>query len=202
MSTAMHQFVSGLKHHSEETREKAVRDLNHYVSTELSEVSADDLTAFMDDFNHQIFEMVSSADVNEKKGGILAIGACAEPRSRTPTWVQGWGEGGWGGVLFGNAWNFQKKKDQKKYFRENISEKIFQENKFQKKYFISNICEKNIIKKITENNFQSEPIFQIFFSENHFPNKIFQAQISEQNFQNKNLTTKNFRTKYLQQNFA
>ena len=28
----------------------------------------------MDEFNHQIFEMVSSSDVNEKKGGILAIG--------------------------------------------------------------------------------------------------------------------------------
>jgi hypothetical protein len=28
----------------------------------------------MDDFNHHIFEMVSGSDVNEKKGGILAIG--------------------------------------------------------------------------------------------------------------------------------
>ena len=73
MST-MHQFVSGLKSRHEEARTKAAKDLQHYVSTELREVSADDLTAFLDDFNHQIFEMVSSQDVNEKKGGILAIG--------------------------------------------------------------------------------------------------------------------------------
>lgn len=74
MATLMPQYVSGLKSRNEETRAKAARDLNHYVSTELREVSVDDLTNFMDDFNHQIFEMVSSADVNEKKGGILAIG--------------------------------------------------------------------------------------------------------------------------------
>ena len=74
MSSLMQQFVSGLKSRNDETRAKAARDLNHYVSTELREVSVDDLTSFMDEFNHQIFEMVSSADVNEKKGGILAIG--------------------------------------------------------------------------------------------------------------------------------
>ena len=57
-----------------DTRTKAARELNHYVTTELREVSLDDLTSFMDEFNHQIFEMVSSSDVNERKGGILAIG--------------------------------------------------------------------------------------------------------------------------------
>ncbi|ELU01654.1 hypothetical protein CAPTEDRAFT_155489 [Capitella teleta] len=69
----MQQFVSGLKSRNDEARAKAARDLNHYVTTELREVSLDDLTSFMDEFNHQIFEMVSSSDVNEKKGGILAI---------------------------------------------------------------------------------------------------------------------------------
>ena len=34
----------------------------------------EELTSFMDEFNHHIFEMVSGSDVNEKKGGILAIG--------------------------------------------------------------------------------------------------------------------------------
>ena len=53
---------------------KAAKDLNHYVTTELREISMDELNSFMDEFNHQIFEMVSSTDVNEKKGGILAIG--------------------------------------------------------------------------------------------------------------------------------
>ena len=74
MTNLMHQFVSGLKSRNDETRARAVRDLNHYVSTELREVSVDDLTLFMDEFNHQIFEMVSSRDVTEWKGGILAIG--------------------------------------------------------------------------------------------------------------------------------
>ena len=74
MTSLMQQFVSGLKSRNEETRNKAARELNHYVTTELREVSENDLTTFMDEFNHHIFEMVSSPDVNEKKGGILAIG--------------------------------------------------------------------------------------------------------------------------------
>ena len=70
----MQQYVAGLKSRNEETRSKAAKELNHYVTTELREISIEELTQFMDDFNHQIFEMVSSPDVNERKGGILAIG--------------------------------------------------------------------------------------------------------------------------------
>lgn len=73
MTSLMQQFVSGLKSRNEDTRTKAAKELNHYVTTELREVSEMDLQTFMDEFNHHIFEMVSSADVNEKKGGILAI---------------------------------------------------------------------------------------------------------------------------------
>nr|WBK62802.1 target of rapamycin [Sogatella furcifera] len=74
MSNALlQQFVAGLKSKSQETRTKAARDLYLYVKTELREVSAEELTAFMDEFNHHIFEMVSGSDVNEKKGGIVAI---------------------------------------------------------------------------------------------------------------------------------
>lgn len=68
------QFVAGLKSRNPETRTKAGRDLYHYVKTELREVSVEELTSFMDEFNHHIFEMVSGTDVNEKKGGVLAIG--------------------------------------------------------------------------------------------------------------------------------
>lgn len=37
-------------------------------------LSQDEATTFYDELNHHIFELVSSSDVNEKKGGILAIG--------------------------------------------------------------------------------------------------------------------------------
>lgn len=36
----------------------------------------EELTLFMDEFNHHIFDMISNADLNEKKGAILAIGMC------------------------------------------------------------------------------------------------------------------------------
>lgn len=39
-----------------------------------SQLSQDEATTFYDELNHHIFELVSSSDVNEKKGGILAIG--------------------------------------------------------------------------------------------------------------------------------
>ncbi|XP_027228160.1 serine/threonine-protein kinase mTOR isoform X1 [Penaeus vannamei] len=69
----MTQFVAGLKSRNEETRVKAACDLQRYVTTELREVSLDELLTFLDEFNHHIFEMVSSNDINEKKGGIYAI---------------------------------------------------------------------------------------------------------------------------------
>lgn len=75
MSTAlMQQFVAGLKSRHADVRMKTAKDLYLYVKTELREVSVEELVAFMDEFNHHIFEMVSGSDVNEKKGGILAIG--------------------------------------------------------------------------------------------------------------------------------
>jgi len=70
----MQSLLAGLKSRSDETRLQAAKDLQHYVSTELREASPEQLTSFMDDFNHHIFEMVSSSDANEKKGGIMAIG--------------------------------------------------------------------------------------------------------------------------------
>lgn len=72
-SILVQQFVQRLKSRNEEIRNKAARDLCLYVKTELREVSQEEITAFMDEFNHHIFEMVSGSDVNEKKGGILAI---------------------------------------------------------------------------------------------------------------------------------
>ena len=71
---AMIQFVSGLKSRQEETRIKTANELLHFVSTELREMPVEEHTQFMDQFNHHIFEMVSSSDLSEKKGGILAIG--------------------------------------------------------------------------------------------------------------------------------
>ena len=47
--------------------------IHRYVSTELREISQEDLNTFLDDFNHYVFEMISSSDTNSKMGGILAI---------------------------------------------------------------------------------------------------------------------------------
>ncbi|XP_048250308.1 serine/threonine-protein kinase mTOR-like isoform X1 [Haliotis rufescens] len=75
MSTGlvMNQFISGLRNRNEEVRIKTANDLHHFVSTELREMPVEEHTTFMDEFNHHIFEMVSSTDLNERKGGILAI---------------------------------------------------------------------------------------------------------------------------------
>ena len=43
------------------------------MTSELREALQEDVISFVDDLNHHIFDMVSSSDVNEKKGGILAI---------------------------------------------------------------------------------------------------------------------------------
>lgn len=70
----MNQFISGLKNRNEEVRLKAANDLYHFVTNELRELPQAEITLFLDDFNHHVFEMVSSSDMNERKGGILTIG--------------------------------------------------------------------------------------------------------------------------------
>ncbi|XP_062572359.1 serine/threonine-protein kinase mTOR-like [Saccostrea cucullata] len=67
------QFVTGLKNKNEDVRNKSAMDLYRFVVTELREMPSEYHTTFMDKFNHFIFEMVSSSDMNERKGGILAI---------------------------------------------------------------------------------------------------------------------------------
>lgn len=74
MSNQVAAFVAGLKSRNVDTQTKTARELYHYAKTELREVPQEELTQFLDEFNHQIFEMVSSNDVHEKKGGVLAIG--------------------------------------------------------------------------------------------------------------------------------
>lgn len=73
-STTINIFISGLKSKNEDIRLKTTKDLHHYIATELREMSIEEVTKFLDDFNHHIFDMVSSSDMNDKKGGILAIG--------------------------------------------------------------------------------------------------------------------------------
>lgn len=74
MSNQVAQFVAGLKSRNVDIQIKTARELYHFAKTELREVPQEELTQFLDEFNHQIFEMVSSNDVHEKKGGVLAIG--------------------------------------------------------------------------------------------------------------------------------
>lgn len=65
------QFVQGLKSRNQQS--KTAQDLLLYVKTELREMPQEELLAFLDEFNHHIFDMISSADTSEKKGGVLAI---------------------------------------------------------------------------------------------------------------------------------
>ncbi|EDW03717.1 serine/threonine-protein kinase Tor [Drosophila grimshawi] len=66
-------FVNGLKSRNRNVQNKAAQDLFLYVKTELREMSQEELMKFFDDFDHHIFNMVNSPDINEKKGGALAM---------------------------------------------------------------------------------------------------------------------------------
>ena len=70
----MAQYFTNLRSRSEEVRLRAARDLQKYVSTELRELPTDRYTAQLDEINQNIYQLISSAEVHEKKGGILAIG--------------------------------------------------------------------------------------------------------------------------------
>lgn len=76
-------FVQGLKSRTQQN--KTAQDLLLYVKTELREMPQDELLAFLDEFNHSIFDMISSADNSEKKGGVLAISKFSDLRSSIGT---------------------------------------------------------------------------------------------------------------------
>lgn len=61
-------FVNGLKSRNRDEQNRAAADLILYVKTELREMNSDCVSQFLDDFNHHIFDMVSSSDPSEKKG--------------------------------------------------------------------------------------------------------------------------------------
>ena len=65
---------AGLRSRVDEVRLKAARDLQRYVSTELRELPAERYSSSLDDINQTIYSLISSQEVHEKKGGILAIG--------------------------------------------------------------------------------------------------------------------------------
>ncbi|KAH8263388.1 hypothetical protein KR044_008014 [Drosophila immigrans] len=72
-SSIVQQFVNGLKSRNRNVQNKAAQDLFLYVKTELREMSQEELVQFFEDFDHHIFNMVNATDINEKKGGALAM---------------------------------------------------------------------------------------------------------------------------------
>lgn len=70
----MERFISGLKSRSDDVRARTARELKRYVTTELQEGGSEEYNTFFDKLNQGIFELVSSSEVHEKKGAILAIG--------------------------------------------------------------------------------------------------------------------------------
>lgn len=73
MSTIIQQFVSGLKSKNRDVQNKASQDLLLFAKTELREMPPDESAHFFDEFNHYVFEMMSSQDSHEKKAGVIAV---------------------------------------------------------------------------------------------------------------------------------
>ena len=74
LNARLTQIVSGLKSKNEQKRHRTAQELQHFVTTELREATSDQYPDLMDNLIHSIYDLVNSTDVNEKKGGVLAIG--------------------------------------------------------------------------------------------------------------------------------
>ena len=72
-NTVIQQFVAGLKSRSDETRLQAAKDLRRYALFELQELSRDDLSRFLDEFDKHLTDMVTNGDISEKKGAVMAL---------------------------------------------------------------------------------------------------------------------------------
>ena len=78
----MAQFFPGLKSRNDVSRLRSARDLQKFVSTELRELPAERYSAVLDEVNQNIFSLISSQEVHEKKGGILSIGESVSRKGR------------------------------------------------------------------------------------------------------------------------
>ena len=71
----LQHILAGLKSRNDDSRTKFAQELQHFVTTEVREATAEQqYLQLMDDLIHQISVMVQSSDANDKKGGIIAIG--------------------------------------------------------------------------------------------------------------------------------
>jgi len=66
-----------LRCRNDEIRLKAANDLRDHVISVSRELSGGSFTKFMNEINRKIYELVHSADNDDKMGGILAIGTDA-----------------------------------------------------------------------------------------------------------------------------
>lgn len=73
MTTMVQQFVTGLKSKNRDVQNKASQDLLLFAKTELREMPPEDAALFFDDFNHYVFDMMSSQESHEKKAGVIAV---------------------------------------------------------------------------------------------------------------------------------
>jgi len=65
----------------QDVRLKAAQDLRHYVEGEVRDLSTEAAAKFLDDLTNRVFDLVNSADVHEKLGGIALIDELIEVRS-------------------------------------------------------------------------------------------------------------------------
>lgn len=63
-----------LRARNDDVRSRAARELCQHVAATSRERSGESFTRFINDVNKRIFDLVSSSDVSEKLGGIMAIG--------------------------------------------------------------------------------------------------------------------------------
>ena len=64
-----------------DTRLKAAEELRIFVEGEVRDLSSDLAVRFLDELTNRVFDLVNSADVNEKLGGIAVIDELIEVKS-------------------------------------------------------------------------------------------------------------------------
>ncbi len=67
------RLSSDLRSRDVETRNRAAKELHSHVSSELREVSEEELSAFLDAFTKCVLDLVKSPDSASKMGGAMAV---------------------------------------------------------------------------------------------------------------------------------
>src|SRR4051794_4643318 len=83
VSSLFSRFFHDLSSRHPDVRQKAAHDLRVFVEEEVRDLPSESCSNFLNQLTNRVFDLVNSADIHEKLGGILVIDELIEVKAES-----------------------------------------------------------------------------------------------------------------------